>query len=523
MTATDRTRRLAAAVAAALAAAAVGLAAPPASAQGPVPTSVVLDLDDPQVPGNPPRAASLDVAFAEDPTGVLAMQLEVDTADATIYFGAGPGCETPDNVPFIECETADPGTTNRFTFTIAAATGTPLGDYDYTLTVLLDGAEIHTETGTVEVVEDRYDGVFRGYTAEDLTFTDVAAGSVVDVQPRFTQTSALPDDTYAVVAAFGAGMANMGAEGVDHDAPWDNCSPNIWEPMFATQFCFFLDYEDVPGTTLRLAEPIPYAIDGDAPGPLAVCACGYDLFAVNQEVFDRDFGTPWWDPDSPDLMTIEAADDQDPVAGDSEGTLVIETSARPYDLTVEGADLSGGEVELTVPIGNDGPARALTRPAFEGEPSYFLRGQLPAGAEVVSVEDADTDGSPGWRCFDDAELDDRHEALEAGTELDRIDFACAFWGLGPGESTEVTLTVDVSDATGAPGRVEVDAFFRGVDGVNLDGDLSDNSAAITVDGRSLPNTGSSTIVFAAVAAGALVLGIVLFVVARRRKEPADPV
>lgn len=520
MTATDRTRRLAAAVAAALAAtAAAGLSAPPAFAQSPAPTSVFLDLDNPQVPGNPPRAADLEVLFAEDPTGVLAMQLDVDTADATIYFGAGPGCETPDNVPYIECEIADPGTSNLFSFTIAAATGTPLGEYDYTLTVLLDGAEVHTETGTVDVVEDRYDGVFSDYGAEDLTFTDIAAGSTVDVQPRFTQHSALPDDTYAVVAAFGAGMANMGAEGVDHDAPWDNCSPNIWEPMFATQFCFFLDYEDDPGTTFQLAEPIEYAIDADAPGPLAVCACGYSLFAVNQAVFDRDFGEPWWDPDSPDLMTLEAAADQDAIDDDNDGDLVIETSDRPYDLTVEGADLRGGEVELTIPIGNDGPARALNRPAFEGEPSYFVRGQLPAGAEVVSVDNPD--GS-GWRCFDDAELDDRREALEVDTELDRIDFACAFSGLSPGESVDVTFTVDVSDATGAPGRVEVDAFFRGVDGVNLDGDPSDNSAAITVDGRSLPNTGSSTIVFVAVAAGALVLGIVLFIVARRRKPPANP-
>ncbi|MEU6245937.1 LPXTG cell wall anchor domain-containing protein [Glycomyces sp. NPDC047010] len=522
MTAT-RTRRLAAAVAAALAAtAAAGLPAAPAFAQDPSPTNVLLDLDDPQVPGNPPRAASLDVDFAEDPTGVLAMRLEVDTADATIYFGAGPGCETPDNVPFIECETADPGTANRFTFTIAAATGTALGEYDYTLTVLLGGNEIHTETGTVEVVEDRYDGVFRDYTAEDLAFSDIAAGTVVDVQPRFTQNSALPDDTYAVIAAFGAGLANMGAEGVGHDAPWDNCSPNIWEPAFATQFCFFLDYEDAAGTTFQLAEPIPYTVDADAPGPLAVCGCGYDLFAVNREVFERDFGEPWWDADSPDLMTLETAADQNPLEGDSDGTLVIATADSPYDLTVEGADLTGGEVELTIPIGNDGPARALTRPAFEAEPSYFLRGQLPAGAEVVSVEAADTEGSPGWRCFDDTELDDRREALEVGTELDRIDFACAFWGLGPGESTDVTITVDVSDATGTPGRVEVDAFFRGVDGVNLDGDPSNNAAALTVDGRSLPNTGSSTIVFAAVAAGALLLGIVLFLVARRRRPPPDP-
>ncbi|MFB9660886.1 LPXTG cell wall anchor domain-containing protein [Glycomyces mayteni] len=522
MTAT-RTRRLAAAVAAALAAtAAAGLTAAPAAAQEPVPANVLLDLDNPQVPGDPPRDATLDVDFAQDPTGVLAMRLEVDTADATIYFGAGPGCETPDNVPLIECATADPGTANRFTFTIAAATGTPLGEYDYTLTVLLDDAAVHTATGTVDVVADRYDGVFRDYAAEDLAFTDVPAGTIVDVQPRFTQNSALPDDTYAVVAAFGAGLANMGAEGVGHDAPWDNCSPNIWEPVFATQFCFFLDHDDAPGTTFQLAEPIQYTVDPDAPGPLAVCGCGYELFAINRDVFDRDFGEPWWDPDSPDLLTLDPAPDQDPLTGDGDGALIIETARNPYDLTVQGADLDRDETELAVPIGNDGPARALTRPASEGEPSYFLRGQLPAGAEILSVEAADTEGSPGWRCFDDAELDARREALEAGTELDRIDFACAFWGLGPGESIHVTVTVDATDATGAPGRVEVDAFFRGVDGVNLDGDPADNSAALTVDGRPLPDTGSPTIAFTAVAAGALVLGIVLFAAARRRRPPEDP-
>ncbi|WP_335986049.1 LPXTG cell wall anchor domain-containing protein [Glycomyces sp. MUSA5-2] len=512
--------RLAAALVAVLApVTGAGAFAPPAAAQVSEPSEVVLDLDGPLVAGGLPRAATLDVSFEEDPTGPLVMAFEVDAPASTVYLGVGDGCSNYDPSAYIECEIADPGTENHFLFPIGAATGTELGEYDYTLTIFYGEVDTYTETGAVEVVADRYEGTFTGYSVENTAFTGVAPGAAVDVNPRFSTDTHLPDDLYVIVAWFGTGLTAMGAEGVGNHAPWDNCTPNTWEPQFDGYFCFFTGFEDSPGTAFEFTAPIEYTVDSDAPGPLAVCGCGYHVFALNQAVFERDFGEPWWDEGSSNLLGLVTAAEQEPIDGDRFGDLTIETADRPYDLTVEGADLRGGEVELTIPIGNDGPARALNRPAFEGEPSYFVRGQLPAGAEVVSVDNPD--GS-GWRCFDDAELDDRREALEADTELDRIDFACAFWGLSPGESVDVTITVDVSDATGAPGRVEVDAFFRGVDGVNLDGDLSDNSAALTVDGRSLPNTGSSTIVFVAVAAGALVLGIALFLVARRRKPPADP-
>ncbi|SDL60976.1 LPXTG-motif cell wall anchor domain-containing protein [Glycomyces sambucus] len=515
----DRAGRLAAALAALLAASAAGAGAfaPPAAAQNPAPSSVVLDLDGPLVAGGTPRAATLDVAFDEDPTGPLVMALDVDAPDSTVYFGQGAGCHTYDPSPYIECEIEEAGTANAFGFAVAAATGTELGEYDYTLTIYYGAVEVHTETGTVEVVEERYEGVFTDYAIEDTTATGVGPGAVVDVNPRFSAGSAFPGDLYATVLWFGTGLRGMGAEGVRNDAPWDNCTPNIWETMFDGYFCFFLDFEDSPGTAYQLSEPIPYTVDANAPGPLAVCGCGYHVFALNEETYERDFGELSWDEGSANLIELVTAADQGAVDGDDAADLVIETTANPYDLTVAGADLGGGEVEVTVPIGNDGPAMAAYRPEFEAEPSFLLRGQLPEGAQLVSVAEVDI---YGWRCLDDSEIDDRREALEAGSGLDRIDFACVFNGLDPGESIDVVLTIDTTDATGRAGRIEVDAFYRGVDGVNLDGDMSNNAAALTVDDRSLPNTGNSSIVFIAVAAGAVVIGVVLFLITRRREQPA---
>jgi hypothetical protein len=143
------------ALAVVLAVAGVVAFAPPAAAQSPVPTDVVLDLDGPLVAGGPPRAATLDVAFGDDPTGSLVMTLEVDAPDKTVYFGQGQGCQSYDPSPRIECEIPDAAPVNEFGFAFGTVTGTELGDYDYTLQLLLDGFEVYTETGTLEVVEER--------------------------------------------------------------------------------------------------------------------------------------------------------------------------------------------------------------------------------------------------------------------------------------------------------------------------------------------------------------------------------
>ncbi|GAA1678266.1 hypothetical protein GCM10009830_26570 [Glycomyces endophyticus] len=457
------------------------------------------------------------------------MRLDVDAPDATVYFGNGPGCDSPDNTPFIECETADPGTATTFTFTIAAATGTALGDYDYTLTLLLDGAEIHSETGVVEVVEGRDDGVFRDFTTEDLTYTGVEPGTALDVNPHILQNSAYPESVDVIGVYFG-NPAGVGAPngGAHLNPAWDNCMVDIWISG-SGYFCFFTEFEDLPGTVLQFSQPFVYTVDEDAPGPLAVCACSYHIWGMSEDDFAADFAGPWWEPDSSNLLSLVTADDQDAPAADDDpsyGSITIETTENPYDLAVEGADLSGGEVQVTIPVENLGPAGAINRAISETEPGYQLRGQLPEGAEFVSV---DNEGDGHWFC-ESGDLSDLYEAAGVETELDRFDFVCSFWTLEPGESHEFTVTLDVGDATGEPGKVEVDARYRGVDGVNLDGDLANNTAALTVDGRSLPNTGTSIITFVAIAAGAVVLGIVLFLLTRRRKDsdgtdaenPVDP-
>lgn len=509
------------ALAAVLASAAAGAFALPAAAQSPVPTDVVLDLDGPLVAGSPPRAATLDVAFDEDQTGSLVMTLDVDAPDGTVYFGHGQGCQSYDPSPRIECEIPDAAAVNEFGFAFGAASGTELGEYDYTLRLLLDGFEVYTETGTVEVVEERYDGVYRDYVHEYLSFTDVEPGTVVEAEPRIMQGPALPDDIVALAAYVGGSFAPGSAiEGAAARAPWDNCQPDS-VGVGGVYICLFTEVEDLPGTVFEFSEPLQYAVTEDAPGPLRVCGCSFGLSAINQEVLERDFGGPWWDPGSSNLLSLVTAADQsapEPADDPSRGLVDIVTTEGTYDLEVEGADLAGGLEQMTIPVENLGPASALNRALSETEPGYQLRGQLPEGAEFVSV---DNEGDGHWYC-ESGDLSDLFEAVGDETELDRFDFVCHFWSLPPGEKHEFEFTVDVTDATGEAGRVEVAALWRGVDGMNLDGDLSNNSAALTVDDSSLPNTGRSTILLAAVAAGAVVLGVVLYLVTRRRKEPTDP-
>ncbi|MEU5875375.1 hypothetical protein AB0A73_27905 [Glycomyces sp. NPDC047369] len=172
---------------------------------------------------------------------------------------------------------------------------------------------------------------YHPYTHSDLSFTGVAPGSAVEVNPRFLQEEALPADAAAVVITFG-GSARDGwpVAGVEATADYDNCrrisSGDNWNGVS----CYFLDFPDVPGQVLALSGPVDYLVDAGASGPLADCGCSYGVAAVDAAELAFQIGVPDWDPGSPDLVHLAAADSWDgPGAGPNprlSGRIAIEAS-----------------------------------------------------------------------------------------------------------------------------------------------------------------------------------------------------
>ncbi|RRR96409.1 LPXTG cell wall anchor domain-containing protein [Glycomyces terrestris] len=366
---------------------------------------------------------------------------------------------------------------------------------------------------------------YQPYLHADLAFTGVDPGGSVEVNPRFLQDAALPADTGAILVQFGGPARNgQTVDGLEVDAPYDNCftgSSFFDDPR--GRACFFTEFEDLPGEVFTFTGPATYTVDPDAPGPFEVCACAYTVQAVSADELDL-YGVPWWDPDSPNLLGLTTADTWDgPGASDPEfgGDITIETTEHPYDLAVADVPVAGGAgdtVETAVEASNAGPAGALFQNMEPG--SYTLRGQLPAGLELVSF-----DPDSAWECLDPADLEAEYDRAAAeGTALDRFDFACFTLSVEAGAELPLGLTVRIADAEAtAGGLVEIDAVRDGGVPPLLDADLGDNTAVFDVEVDAdatappkLPATGNETAAGLAAAAAAVLAGAALLALARRR-------
>lgn len=353
------------------------------------------------------------------------------------------------------------------------------------------------------------------YTEEDLAFTDVAPGDSVEVNPRFLQEDPLPADTAAVVVTFGgSGRGGWPVDGAEATAGYDNCKLVLSGDNWNGISCYFLDFPDLPGQLLTLTGPVDYTVDAGAPGPLAVCACSYGVSAIDADELAWEIGTPDWDPGSPNLLHLTTADAWD---GPGDGRITVETSERPYDLTVEPIAVAGDEgdeVETAFSAANLGPADALK---LHPDGSYTVRGQLPGGLELVALE-----SDENWECLDPADLAAAYAAA-GETALDRFDFACTIDAIGSGDASDLPFTVRIADADDTTdGAVEIDAVRD--EGVPLlDGDLANNTAAFTLDADApagpaakLPETGAPLSGWITAAGAVLAAGAALLVLARRR-------
>lgn len=240
------------------------------------------------------------------------------------------------------------------------------------------------------------------------------------------------------------------------------------------------------GGTLAFADPMIVRVAGDAPGPVslsggiigaagaaeapsvsALAAARANEAAAPGEIVTRSGN----DPDN-DL-------DTDP--SDNAATFSVHTAANPADLAVtagSGSGAVGATVNIAVKVANKGPASSPGTTVLVSAPSGTELVDMPTGCEF------ETAGKVA-RC---------QGPVEAGEE-----------------STGTFAFRILSSPVGTDGKAEISGTLD-------DPDESNNKATITITiSGGLPITGTKVSVIGGVGAAVLVAGVVLFLVARRRR------
>lgn len=518
------TRALAALGAGALGAVAFAL---PAGAQTPVPVEVNFDFPGPIGTGmDTPNTGAIDVVFGDDfAPGVhdLTATLNVDIGSDEFMFA------DPDNVCIpnstgneLVCSVPAADAIEHIEFAYGAYIRAVTGSYDYTLAIGVDGETVDTLTGAIEI-HGEAPAPFRPYTYGDFSVEDVESGSTVEVAPEFLQADPLFGDPTAVVVTFT--HPEHIPSGTRAIADYDNCMPGRLSTSGDEGVtCIVTDFEDSPGTVFTFATPVAYVIGEDAPGPVAICGCSYELYTIGQQWLDEQFGGVTWDVNSDNLFGLRTVSEPESEFDANTGTIWIGTAERPYDLTVDDLDIEGGQgdrVELTATVANEGPAAAYE--FFGGPGSYAVLADLPDGVRLHNLW-SDTGNVGELFCIEEGDWDGWATRLP-GVDPGELDFACFFPALGAGESFDVDFNVDITDADADDaGRLEVVALEdEGYPGV-ADAAPANNTADITVNGKGsgqLPTTGASLGLIIGIAVLVIAAGIVLFAVASRRRRLAS--
>ncbi|MCD0442556.1 hypothetical protein LO763_02820 [Glycomyces sp. A-F 0318] len=307
------------------------------------------------------------------------------------------------------------------------------------------------------------------YLLGDVVVTEAPQGTTVAVTPTFLQERGLDPDTAAVVVEFDDSVARLGSRyiGAEAVADYDNCADTAVGQVGGI-VCVITDVADQVGTALTLTDPIGYEILAQAPGPYDVCRCAYRVATVDAATLQAEYGGVTWDPASQNLLGIEAADAWDPSAGTA-GTVTLVTAANPYDLKVTGNNTFGGAVGdlYTAPVwfGNDGPALGLDM-SFDDQGSYVIRGRMPDGIELASLDDA-----PYWNCVDEAALGEEYDRAE-DTVLDRFDFVCYAESIR--SRTQFSFGIRIVGGSGEQGMIEVAPAYTSPYADSLDADSSND-------------------------------------------------
>ncbi|WP_100448773.1 LPXTG cell wall anchor domain-containing protein [Glycomyces xiaoerkulensis] len=522
---------------------AAGAIALPASAQSVDDPDVNFQFESLITPGGERSSGVIEVDFGPDfssDTHTVSANLAIHAAGDSFEFdlsGAVQDCNKGSLGTQITCTRPDADSYTFFGFDYWANDLAVPGVYDYTLTVSLDSDEVESKEGHIEVADGLDPEPHNAFRHSDIEVTGVSPGDQVEVSPRFLQEDALAESAAAIVVTFGEPFARIGKEldGAEAIAGYDNCVDGIGLSDRGVT-CVITDFEDLPGTLFTFSGPMTYAIDEAAPGPQGICQCYYSVSTVNEATLETELGGEFWDDSSANLLGLVTTDSWDGPTDELDapysGTVTIVTAEHPFDLALDDADVegeAGDQRTITVPVVNNGSADAYDRLDFYG--TYAIRGQLPAGLELIGL---DSEDDQHWACLDSDSLGHDYGNQEERTELDRFDFACYFKKLDAGDTLDFTFTVEITDATSsADGLIEVREAYTPEYTDTLDADLDDNVAVIGVNAGDLiddgdddasgklPATGTPMTILISAAAAVLAAGAVMFVVMRRRKAATD--
>jgi hypothetical protein len=414
----------------------------------------------------------------EDMPHDVTAKIVFDGGFGDLDFSLNDSCTLADG-EYVHCEdhAVDSGYA-RFGINVSAAADAAAGVFTYNLTVEVDGIEIVSTPGAIELFPPGLERPHQPFIHGDVAASDAAPGSSVAVNPVFLQERPLYETAAAVVVSFGDPFSRIGMdlEGAEAVAGYDNCAEGRWGSDRGVT-CVFTDITDAAGTPFTLSDPVAYEVAADAVGPIDTCHCGYTVSTVNAGTLATEYGHITWDPASENLLEIVPAESWDgpgSVEPEYSGEITFDTTANPYDLAVENLPVTGvigDRTTLTAVVANNGPASAPLRLDYHG--SYSVRVQLPTGTELVNVDAQDTEA---WQCLEEDDLGWAYEDAAGTTELDHFDLVCYVDRLGTGESLGLDFTVDITAANGTPGLIEVAGEYRGSE--HLDGDTANNLATI---------------------------------------------
>lgn len=464
-----------------------------------------------------------------------ALTVTVDAAGAAGVLATtvtGPGCATSGTVT--TCRV--PMTTgvivdDSIKLMAAVAPGAEVGD-QATYALGVTGAGLTAWSGVSRPIEVTGHG-------PDLRTRDTTAGTVrpgghTSFRPVITNVGDRPTTwvEFNLDDAFESGPdGDLGF--VDLDTHYGNCY--YW--VDGDSGDCFLPLVIQPGETVRPTAPIGLTLRSNAPDRSVSGARYYASGADGLgESWGRQFG------DGPDLAfepvaRAAAADSTDTDIYNGGGTFRFRTGANPADLSATASTLRGWEGDLTLwsvsaTMHNKGPAYVYARASREGadpdaRTTPALTVTFPAGTTVTEIDNGNPDrgawcapvvnGSALWpdSINEQGKLQGRtyrcvsRQDLPAAGEVS-ADFVLRVPAGTTGKATVVlsalpndprsannTATVTIGTAAGGPG-----------DGENGGGGGG---------GGSLPITGAPVARIAVVGGGALVLGLVLMLGARRRQ------
>lgn len=344
---------------------------------------------------------------------------------------------------------------------------------------------------------------------QDVVGTEeVAPGEVISYQPivhNGGDTTAefialeLFDDTYA-----------------RHTQRFSNCQYQD-DPVFSIAFCQFeLNLE--PGETAQV--PAETAVELQV---LPNAPQGWRINAsYTADGFDGPVGRDDEFGDGPPLRLEKLPDAEFGDGNESFANVLFDVGTNPADLAAEGAEIAGDVGDaVTVGIGvtNHGPADIPPLSPGEGSSEFenqaITRVTFPDGVTVLEILPPEGDLQFTSSCVPvvDGVPDEQRR-----NEVDGLSYECRVseTALGVEETWRFPFRVEITGSEAATGEVEVS------EGAN-DPDPSNNVTTVTLTpgadggGGQLPVTGSATGVMAGAGGIALVVGVGLYLLARRRQ------